>query len=216
MEKNINVAIITTIVAKMTTILRVGIENILQVFHNEKTSRLHIRELSRRTGLYGQSITRYLKELEKERILKAEKDGNQKKYSLQNNKKTYALLAILDIKKYEKLELIKKQAIKTYFEALPEKPVFSLLFGSTAKETHKESSDIDLLIITNNKINTKKAESEANSLTAQKISTFQITFKEFTKEIRMKEDKVVQSAIATGYPLTNQISYYEALSNEKI
>ena len=102
-------------------------------------------------------------------------------------------------------------AIKTYLDNLPENPVFAVLFGSTAKGTYKEDSDIDILIITNNKISAKKAQKEADALTAMKISTFQITYKDFLIDLKMKDDKVVQSAIISGYPLINHIQYYEVL-----
>ena len=111
---------------------------------------------------------------------------------------------------------LRKRAIQLYLEKLPEKPVFALLFGSSAKETFGKGSDIDILIIPNREIDPKTAEREADALTALKISTFQIKYSDFLKEIRLKEDKVVQSAINSGYPLINHIDYYGALYNERI
>jgi len=70
--------------------------------------------------------------------------------------------------------------------------------------------------VTNNKISTKHAEKETDALTTMKISSFQIRYKDFLTELKMKEDKVVQSAINTGYPLINHIQHYEALYNERI
>ena len=87
--------------------------------------------------------------------------------------------------------------------------------GSTAKENYRQDSDIDLLVITNKKISTKEAEKEADALCAIKISTFQMTWNDFQREIKLKEDAVVQSALQTGYPLINHIYYYEVL-NERI
>ena len=43
------------------------------------------------------------------------------------------------------------------------------------------------------------------------MNSFQMTFKDFQNEIKLKEDKVVQSALQTGYPLINHISFYEVL-----
>lgn len=213
--KYINVVAITTIVNKMTTILNSGIEKILKIFYYEK-KKLHVRALSRKTGLYGQSIIRYLRKLEKEDFLKSEKDGNMKKYSLRNKKQVYSILTLFDIERYDELPTIRKTAIKHYLESLPEKPVYAILFGSTAKNNYEEESDIDILLVTNNKINSEEAEKEADALTTKKISTFQITYKEFKKELKLKEDKVIQSAINTGYPITNHISFYEELNDERI
>ncbi len=34
------------------------------------------------------------------------------------------------------------------------------------------------------------------------------TRKSFLKELKLKEDKVIQSALNTGYPILNQMSFY--------
>ena len=200
----------------MLTILRPGYEKIMQLFYKDKTKKLHLREIARQTELFEPSAYRFLNSLEDEKILKSEKDGNLKKYSIKQGIRAYLIFEIFDLERLEKLPSIRRNAIKTYLDNLPEKPIFAILFGSTAKGTYKEDSDIDILIITNNKINTKQAEKEVNALTAMRMSTFQITFKDFLIDLKMKEDKVVQSAIISGYPLINHIQYYEVLFNERI
>lgn len=196
----------------MLTLLRPGYEKIIQLFYKNKTIKLHLREIARQTKLFEPSTYRFLNSLEKDQILQSEKDGNMKKYSIKQGIRAYFLFEAFDLERFEKLPSIRKQAIKTYLNNLPEKPVFVVLFGSTAKETYKEHSDIDIILITNKKIETRQAEKEVNALTTMKISTFQIKHKEFLIELKMKEDKVVQSAINSGYPLINHIQYYEVLN----
>ncbi len=200
----------------MVTIIKPGISKILQVFHRRRNEKIHLRKLARETNMQGQGISRYLQELEKNKFLKSEKTGNLKQYSLQQNQQVYATLALFDIEKTQKLPLLRRNAITTYLNNLPQPPILALVFGSTAKETYKEESDIDILIITHEKLDTKKAEKEADALSSMKISTFQITFEEFKKELKLKEDKVIQSAITTGYPVLNQAYYYEVLNNERV
>ncbi len=183
-----------------------GKDRILKLFYTHKT-KLYLREIARLTKQYGQSVSRHLQKLEKEDILKSEKDGNLKKYSVKN----YAYFTFYDLERFSQLPEIRKEAFKKYQTALPEQPVFAVLFGSTAKGSYKEHSDMDLLLITNKKISTKDAEKEADAICAIKISTFQMTFEDFKKEIKMREDPVVQSAIETGYPLINHAFYYEVL-----
>jgi len=189
---------------------------IVRLFYQNKFQQIHLREIARQAELHGPSATRCLKVLEKEKILKSEIEGNLKKYSLRHNKPAYAILTLLDVEKMEKLPVVRKNAISSYLKALPVPPVFAVLFGSTAKENYRENSDMDLLIVTNNKMDTKKAEREADAVGAVKVSTFQITYQNFLNELKMKEDKVVQSAIYSGYPLINHIAYYEVLFNEGI
>ena len=199
----------------MITLLKSGYWKIMQLFYKNKSSKLHLREIVRQTGLHAPSVTRFLRWLEKEHVLASEKDGNLKKYSILRNKRTYLLFEIFDIERFEKLPPQRKNAIQQYLRKLPEQPVFAVIFGSTAKETFSKFSDIDILLIGNRRINTDDAEKEADALSAVKISTFQMNYNEFIREIKLKEDKVIQSALATGYPLINHIAYYEAL-NERI
>lgn len=198
----------------MTTILKPTIKKILTIFYERKNESFHLRAIARKTELYGQSITRYLNQLEQDKILFSKKDGNLKKYSLRKNKTTFALLTLFDVDKFNKLPLIKQQAIDLFIDSLSEKPLIALLFGSTAKQTFTDKSDIDVLLIVNKKINPTNAIKKVDAQTAQKISVFQITIKEFETELKLKEDHVVQSAIQTGYPIINHIYYYRCVNNE--
>lgn len=196
--------------------MKQGLSKIMLLFYKNKNAKFHFREIVRLTKLHEPSTTRFLKELEKELILKPEKDANLKKYSIVRNKKTYVIFEAFDLEKEDKLPVIRRKAIKYYLDTLPQKPIFVILFGSTAKGTFAEDSDIDILLIGNKKINTTQAEKEANALTGIKISSFQMDYKDFLKEMIIKEDKVIQSAINTGYPLINHIAYYEVLYNERV
>ncbi len=199
----------------MLNILNKGYQDILELFYEDKTS-IYLREIAKRTKLNENSVFRFLIKLEKDNILTSEKRGNMKFFSMKNNKKTYSILTFFDIQRYEKLPSIRKTAIETYLNHLPKQPVFVILFGSTAKNTFKNDSDVDLLIITNEKIKTDKAEDNAAAQSALKVSTFQMIYGDFIKEIKLKDDMVVQSALKTGYPLINHIKYYEELQNAKI
>jgi predicted nucleotidyltransferase len=200
----------------MTTILKRGIKAILSLFYNNHNTSIHLREISRQTKLEGQSIVRYLNSLEKEKILFSKKEGNQKKYNLRNNDIVYSLLSLFDIEKYNKLPFIKKQAIEYFLNNIDEQPIIAFLFGSTAKGTYRNDSDIDILLIVNKKINTSNGGKIAQAQTNQIINDFQINYKNFIDELKLKNDKVIQAAIETGFPLTNHIIYYRCIKNEEI
>lgn len=185
----------------------------MELFYTNKSARLHLREIARKAKLHEPSTTKFLNALEKDNILKSEKDGNQKKYSIRPNYKTYALFQLFDLEKLNSLPNIRKNAIKYFLDALKEKPIIAFAFGSTAKGIFKADSDIDLLIITNSKINTSEAEKNAESLTGIRMSVFQMGLAAFRKEIKIKDDPVIQAAISSGYPVLNNMYYYEALYN---
>jgi len=193
----------------MKTILKTGYEKIMKLFYVNKQAKIHLRDIARKTKLNENSATRFLKQLEKQKVLKSKKDGNLKKYSITKNKVTFFIFIFFDIQKFEKLPSLRKNAINYFLNKLEEKPLMIVLFGSTSKETFTKKSDIDLLLIVNKKINTNKAENYVDSQTGMKINCFQITHNNFVKELKLKEDKVIQSALESGYPIINHLNYYD-------
>jgi len=200
----------------MKTIIKSGYAKILKLFYNQKSAKIHLRDLARKTNLNENSVSRFLKTLEQEKILISKRDANQKKYEIVKNDLIYSIFSHFDILRFNQLPLLRKNALLHFLDKLEEKPLVAFLFGSTAKETFTERSDLDLLLIVNEKIPTKKAEDYVDAQTAIKISSIQISLNEFKKELKLKEDYVIQSAINTGYPLTNHIEYYRTIYNERI
>ena len=200
----------------MTTILKEGHERILNLFYKEKSAMIHLREIARKTGLNENSASRFLNQLEKSRILQTQKEGNLKKYAVRKNDFVFAMFAYFDVLKLHALPTIRKNAILYFLEHLQEKPIMALVFGSTAKNTYTERSDIDILLIVNKKLETEDAESYVDSQTALKISPIQINYRHFEEELKLKHDYVVQSAVNTGFPVSNHIAYYGVLYHERI
>lgn len=215
-EMHINVNTIITIVTKMLTLLPQGIVRIMQLFYRNKNASLHLREIARQAQLHEPSATRFLKRLEEENILHSAKDGNLKKFTIKHSQATHLIYEAFDVERLQSLPKIRQRALQAYISSLDVKPIFAILFGSSAKGTHHSQSDLDILLVTNAKISTENAEKEADALTGIKMSSFQITHGAFMQEIRLKDDKVIQSALATGYPLINHLMYYEVMSHQRI
>ena len=193
----------------MQKILKEGYWRILELFYKERNKKIHLRGIARQTKMNENSVSRFLNSLEKHSILKSEKDGNLKKYFIRKNNIVYSIFTLFDIEKFNKLPHLRRNAIEYFFKELKEKPVILFLFGSTAKETFTNKSDIDLLMIVNRKIKVEEAQRYADAQTGIRISCFQIEYKAFLKELKTQEDKVIGSAVTTGYPLTNHINFYE-------
>lgn len=192
----------------MKTIMKSGCEKIIRLFYSDKNAKIHLREIARKTRLNENSATRFLLDIEKENMLVSEKDGNMKKYSILKNDITFALFALFDTERFSRLPAVRKNAISHFLNELVEKPVIAVLFGSTAKETYRNESDIDLLLVVNRKISTENAENYAESQTGMKVNAIQIAFPAFFNELRIGSDSVIKSAVSTGYPLSNHILYY--------
>ncbi len=192
----------------MKTILKSGYEKIMRLFYADKHAKFHLRNISRQTKLNENSASIFLNNLQKDQILNSIKEGNLKKYFLEKNSLTFGLLSLFDIERFNQLPIIRKNATLYFLKELNEQPIIVILFGSTAKGDFVKNSDIDLFLVVNNKIKTKSAEDYAESQTGLRINCLQMTYSNFLKEIKLEEDKVMQSAINSGYPLTNHLKYY--------
>lgn len=212
-ETFLNVLIIRTNVTMIRTIIHKQYWSILQLFYTNHNFPLHLRDISRKINLRESATSRHLQALEKTNILKSQKEANLRKYSIKKQVIS-EIFTLFDIEKLEALPLLRKNAIKEYLKALKNKPILMIVFGSTAKGNYKDDSDIDVIEIFTSKTNTKDAKKHAESLTGMNLQTFQITEANFYKELKMKEDMVIQSGINTGFPVFNNKYFYELMYNE--
>lgn len=197
----------------MTTLIKDAYWKILKVFYLNRNTPLHLREISRRIKLDQSALTRHLNKLTSEKILKFTREGNLKKFYI-HRKQVKLVFPLYDEEKLEALPLLRKNAIKFYLEKLDEKPVFVMIFGSTAKNNFREDSDVDIISVFNKKSDTINARKYSESQTGIHISEFQLTYKEFMKELKIKEDHVIQAGIETGFPVCNNKEYYEVVYSE--
>lgn len=195
----------------MITLIRKGLREIVKLFYENRYSKFHLREISRITKMNENSVFRFLKELEEIKILTSEKTGNLKRYSVLKNEKVYSLFLLMDMEKYLKIEKIRKKAIDYFAQHLKKKPEIILLFGSSAKENYTKDSDIDLILISEEDLDVSLAEEYSESQTGLKINSRQIGFENFKKEIKLKNDKTLEAAISSGYPLTGHILFYQEI-----
>lgn len=190
----------------MRTLVKPQYLAILRALYNAKNTPQHLRELARQTKIRESAISRHLEQLEKLHILLHIKEGPLKKFYIRRRyiPQTYP---IFDKERIEKLPVIRRTTLEQYIKNLKEKPIFLILFGSTAKSSFSDASDIDILEIYNRKTDTREAKRDADI----DIQTFQLTFNEFIKELKNRREPVVQAAIETGIPFFNEQYYYEVL-----
>lgn len=183
----------------------------LRAFYQEKDKKFHLRELARKIKINESSISRHLNALIKNKVLTVEKEGNLKKFCL-SKKLVPVIFPILDKEKLESLPNMRKIAISDYLKKRKEKPLIAIVFGSTAKGTSKEDSDLDILLIGNIKKDII-AINYVESQTGIKIQEFITDEDSFRLDLKLKEDAVLQSAISTGFPIFNA-EYYYNIKNE--
>jgi predicted nucleotidyltransferase len=137
------------IVAFMKHMLQ--IRNDFELVEELRKEPKHIRELAKRLELIPSTVLRTIKNLEKEQVVDFTQEGRNKKYFLKETPEArnyvfmtehYKLLKILQDKKLRRI--INKIQENTDDELI-------VLFGSYAKGSAKETSDIDIFIETTNK-----------------------------------------------------------------
>ena len=197
----------------MKTILKPSNWKILRLFYDNNNKPLHLRDISRKIKLNESTTSTHLNNLVKDGILKTEKDANLKKFSIYKNQIPF-IFPLFDYERLDALSLVRKDAVKLYIKNLDKKPLLAIVFGSTAKGTFRKDSDVDILVIFPEKNDDKKTIDYVNSQTGIKIQTFKITEQQFNEEIKLKKDKVIQSALETGFPVFNEKYYYEVINNE--
>ena len=103
---------------------------------------LHGREIARRTGLPAGTLTRELKRLADVGLLKRDRRGNQLIYSANRSSPIFSELAGI-LRKTSGLADVVAEAL----EPLSGRIDVAAIFGSVARGTETEGSDVDLLII---------------------------------------------------------------------
>jgi len=179
----------------------------------DNKSGVHLRELSRllKTGL--PNVVRYAKILEKEGVIKKQKDANLVKLKLNESQRTVAYLKQVNTERFLTLPKKIQAAINEFFGELEIKPLIVIIFGSYAKGRYVEDSDIDILLIFQKLENESQIENTAKRIgmrTNTNISPVYLNYKnfeanflnkehDFSKEIRQKV--IILSGTEIYYPL---------------
>ena len=112
----------------------------LLLLHPEES--LHGRELARRTGLPPGTLTRELKRLADVGLLNCERRGNQLVYSANRRSPIFEELAGI-LRKTSGLADVVAEALEPLTDGID----VAFIFGSIARGTETQGSDVDLMII---------------------------------------------------------------------
>lgn len=137
-----------------------------------------------------------------------------KSKTIELNKENKIITSYLSIgSEEEKNEYLKKQPILAKIASESKTDDIIILFGSYAKKTQKESSDIDLLII-NKKGNKSISFSKYETLFKKRINPIFITKDEFKNMIKEKEENIGKQALKNHIILNNPEEFWRIAANE--
>ncbi len=182
-ERFINDTSIVSFDTKMETRLK-----IINELDNKK--KVHIRELARLVKTSYNNTVRNINILEKENIIKKEKDANLIKITLKNSPLTISYLKQIHTKKFLNLPNKISNAILDFLNELENKPLIALIFGSYSKGNFTKDSDIDILLVFQEVTDSKSIENTAKRIsmrTNTRISPVYVNYKNFKKNFLNKE-----------------------------
>ncbi len=163
-------------------------QKVLGYFMLHYRAELYINEMARRLSVDDGNLTRKLKELEKEGILKSELKGQEKYYSLN---RSFPL-----VQEYKKI-ILKTVGLEQQLKELL-KPIKGLknayIFGSYATDKMDASSDIDLMVVGNHStIEVQKKIAEIQKSVNREINVINLSREEYAK--KQKSDPFIKSIL---------------------
>jgi predicted nucleotidyltransferase len=161
-----------------------------------------IRELSLVRKINYKSAYEVVKKLQKDGCINIVNKGNSSLCQFNKNFTDLVYLAekerLQDILNDSNIKIIYRELQKVKTQSIV------LLFGSYAKKTNSKSSDIDLLIVSNN----AKLIEEKISWIPKKIDITSINYNEFDTMLKSKEFTVVSEVVKNNVILQSIEDYY--------
>ncbi len=183
---------------------------IYEAFYEEKENKLYYNQIKEITQLSHSSLQNILERLTKLNLLKLIKTKSNTFYEI-NNKKHFTLkFSEIATKRFNELNIGIKTPLKYFLKDIPKEIYTIVLFGSTAIKEEQKGSDIDLLIVSNSKINIDSNKKEAEITSKYPFSIFPTTIKQF---IENRDDIIIQ-ARKTGFPIYKEQNFYEVILDE--
>lgn len=146
----------------------------MELFFKYPERKFHLRELERLTKLSLPAVKMITERLEKEKLLKSEKEKMVKNFYATRNSK------FINLKRSYNLNSIFSSGLLNFLNDKYEEPEAIILFGSYSKGEDSSKSDIDIAVITpsQKKVNLSIFEKRLE----RKINVYEIQLKKAEKE----------------------------------
>ena len=180
-------------------------KNSLRIIEVVSRDREYFNEIHKKTGIKSKNnLLKNIDVLVKNKVLIRDEMKANTYFSLNyTNNVTIAALNLINQLKFEKLPFKIKKSISECLSAV--KPAMAVLFGSYAKETYREESDIDLVIFGGLGEQKNKIKEISKSFGVQINATF-MGFEELNQKTES-----LKHIFKTGYPLTGEGYFYNGL-----
>lgn len=190
-----------------------GKEKILECFYRNRDKELYFSEILRETSLTQNTTLKHLASLrEANLIISTKKIGNTFYKVNPRNPQLFSIFSYFDYGRFNELPSDRKRAIVEFLTKIENKPLISIIFGSTAKGTFNKESDIDILLVYNKKeAENAKLKRDIESVTGTRIQVFIIDYAYFKEQVLTKMDNVIVHGIKTGFIMSGHYEFYKEI-----
>ena len=185
-------------------------EKIYKAYFESKKPSLYFNEIKELSRLSDSSLTNTLNKLVKSNTLTQEKTKSNTFYKIKDKKLFTLKFSEIAIQKFNNLNNGIKTPLRNFLKNIPKEIYAIVLFGSASRKEEQKESDIDLLIISNKKIDLAGNKKEAEITSKYPISMFQATINQF---IENKDDIIIQ-ARKNSFPIYKEQNFYEVMLDE--
>ena len=184
-------------------------DKVFHTFFELRTNKLYYNQIREYSHLSHSSLQNILKKLQTQQILEQEKTKSNMYYQIKDTKYVSLKLSQIAVSKFNNLNLSVKIPLKHFLKNMTQDAYTIILFGSASRKEEKMGSDIDIVVVSNKKIDLLNNKKEAELTSKYPLSVFYSTIKQF---ITNKDDIIIQ-ARKTGFPIYKEQNFYEEILN---
>ena len=183
---------------------------VAQAFLELKTTKLYFSQLTQITKLSNSSLQNTLEKLEQQHSISISKTTAHTFYNIKNTKLFSLEFAKSALDKFNNLNRDVRIPLGNFLKETNKNNHTIVLFGSASRNEETEKSDIDLLIVSDNKKDYKQIKKSIDAISHYPLSLFTCTYNEFVAN----KDHIIVQAKQTGFPVQGEQTFYEVLLNE--
>lgn len=183
---------------------------IFLAYLNSKKFSLYFNELKELSSLSDSSLDHNLKKLVFKEVLFVNKTKSNTFYLLKNKRLVSLKFSELALLKFSDLNRGVRVPLQNFLKGIPQSVFSVVLFGSASRKEETKNSDIDLLVVSNEKLNLNSLKKNVEILSNYPLNIFYCSIQDFVEE----KDHVVIQAKKTGFPIFGEQNFYEVMLNE--
>lgn len=180
-------------------------DNIYKAYFYAQKDCLYYNEIKEISKLSDSSLSRSLKELTKSKVLSKLKTKSNTYYKILDKKYFSLEFSKIAYENFKNLNAGVKIPLKNFLKNVPLDVFTIILFGSSSIKEEKDGSDIDILVVSDKKLEFDKIKNDVNITSNYPLSIFQCDI----EELIHAKDSLVLQAKKTGFPIYKEQNFYE-------